>query len=245
MTQVFGEVAALYDDIRPGYPGELLAAITEFHGGTPVSVADIGAGTGKGTDLLVRLGVPVVCVEPDPRMGAVLEAKFPQVEVVNATFEEWVAPPGGVGLIASATAWHWTDAATRNPRAYEALAPGGTLAVFHNRHGYADQTVADAISAVLQAIDPTPGLDDRSVHWATDDARDSGLFADVRELQWHQHPVFTTEQYLQLTQTFSPYRRHSQRDRQRALSGLTEVLEGFGGAITMDILTVLTLARRP
>ena len=69
MTGIFGAVASMYDDVRPGYPAEVLDAIVDFQGG-PTSVAELGAGTGKGTELLVRLGMPVTCVEPDPRMAA-------------------------------------------------------------------------------------------------------------------------------------------------------------------------------
>ena len=122
MTPIFGPVANMYDDVRPGYPVEVLAAVVEFHGGVPASIAEPGAGTGKGTELLVRLSAPITCIEPDPGMAAVLAAKFPQVEVVNSTFEEWPAPPGGVDLIACALAWHWFDPDTRNRRARDALA---------------------------------------------------------------------------------------------------------------------------
>src|SRR5262245_13632569 len=113
MTRGFGEVAAIYDEARQGYPDEALAAVTRAHGGRPISVADVGAGTGKATELLLRLGVPVTAVEPDGRMAAVLTKKFPQVEVANVAFEEWTPPPGGVGLVACATAWHWMDERTR------------------------------------------------------------------------------------------------------------------------------------
>src|SRR5689334_15628389 len=109
MTRVFGEVATLYDDVRPGYPAETLDAIEAYHGGVPASVADLGAGTGKNTELLLSWGAPVLAVEPDPRMAEILARKFPAVEVVNAAFEQWSPPPGGVELIGCATAWHWMD----------------------------------------------------------------------------------------------------------------------------------------
>jgi trans-aconitate methyltransferase len=242
MSRIFGEVAALYDEIRPGYPAELVTALREYRGREFASVVDIGAGTGKATAALLALAAPITCVEPDPRMAALLEVKLPQVVVVNAAFEEWTPPAAGVDLIACATAWHWMDPASRNRRAFDALAPGGVLAVFHNRFEYADAAVSEAIDAALQAVDPT--VEDRAVHWSLTDVSDSGLFADIEEREWHRFPVLTTQQYLQLMQTFSPFRRHSERDQRAALAGLTEALARFGGAITMDIRTVLTLARR-
>ncbi|MGK5521358.1 class I SAM-dependent methyltransferase, partial [Micromonospora sp. URMC 107] len=120
MTGVFGDVADLYDDVRPDYPTALADLIGDYHGGTPAAVTEIGAGTGKGTAVLLRLGAPVTCVEPDPRMTARLTATYPQVHAVTSTFEQWQPPTGGVPLLACALAWHWLDPATRNPRAHDA-----------------------------------------------------------------------------------------------------------------------------
>jgi trans-aconitate methyltransferase len=243
VTRVFGEVAALYDDSRPGYPAALAPALTEYRGGAFGSVVDVGAGTGKGTAALLALGAPITCVEPDPRMAAVLAAKFPQVSVVTATFEEWAAPAGGVDLIASATAWHWTRAETRNQQAFDALTPGGVLAVFHNRFEYVDADVSAAIGEVLFGVDST--VEERGAHWSLMDVRESGIFADVTEREWHSYPVLSTEQYLRLMQTFSPFRQHSAELQQATLTGLAAALGRFGDRVTLDLRTVLTLARRP
>ena len=48
---------------------------------------EIGAGTGKGTEVLALLGAPLTCVEPDPRMAAVLRGRFPDATVLEAPFE--------------------------------------------------------------------------------------------------------------------------------------------------------------
>ncbi len=228
----------MYDDVRPGYPPELLNAIVAFHGGVPASVADLGAGTGKATELLVRLGVPVICVEPDPGMAAVLTAKFPQVEVVTATFEEWTPPAAGVDLITCALAWHWLDPVTRNKRTRAALAPGGVLAVFGHRYGYADPAVAATIDGVLCAVDPT--VQDRPEHWLLDDVRGSGVYGHVEERIWHTYPDLTRADYLRLVQTFSPFLRRTPEERQTVLDNLDAVLDD---TLTLDLTTTLVLAR--
>ena len=236
MTGIFGAVASMYDDVRPGYPGEVLDAIVDFQGG-PASVAELGAGTGKGTELLVRLGVPVTCVEPDPRMAAVLAGKFPQVQVVNSTFEDWAPPPAGVDVIACALAWHWLDPATRNQRTRAALSPGGALAVFGHTYGYADPDVSAAIGRVLQAVDPA--VKPRAEHWVRDDVLASGAYGRVEERVWHSYPEFSKERYLRLMQTFSPFRRHSAEDQEAVLAGLAAVLPA---SLTLDLITTLVLA---
>lgn len=243
MTRIFGEVAELYDDARPGYPDQVRQAIVDFGGGPPASVVELGAGTGKATELLRKLGVPLTAIEPDPRMAAVLRANFPDIEVVDRTFEEWAPPEGGVGLVACATAWHWMDPETRHRRALGALAPGGTLAIFYHKYAYRDPAQWAAIDDLLYRIDPD--VADRDEHWVLDDVRAAGVWSDVRERRWHTYPVFGKRRYLDLMQTFSPFRRHSPADRQRALDGLDALLDDFGGEITLDLRTTVVLAKRP
>src|SRR4051812_41731103 len=99
---VFGAVADLYEKQRPGYPPAVADAIIAYHGGVPASVAEIGAGTGKGTEVLAAIGAPLTCIEPDLRMAELLGAKFPWAQVHVGKFEQWSPPPGGVAVLACA-----------------------------------------------------------------------------------------------------------------------------------------------
>ena len=228
----------MYDDVRPGYPAELADAVRAHHGRPPTTVVELGAGTGKGTEVLARLGGSLTCIEPDPRMAEVLAARFPQATVVTETFEGWSPPPGGVDLIGCALAWHWLDPETRNQRAKVALAPGGTLAVFGHTYGYADPAVAEAISAALTSVDPQVTV--RAEHWLRDDVAGSGVFTEVREQVWHTYPEYPKERYLRLVQTFGPFRRRSPEMQRAGLAKLDEVL---GDEVTLDLRTTLVLAR--
>ncbi|MBA2472903.1 MAG: hypothetical protein DLM61_26345 [Pseudonocardiales bacterium] len=66
----FGARAELYDRVRSDYPPEVLsllfADLRAEHG--RYRVADVGAGTGKLTAVLVAAGLDVDAVEPDPGM---------------------------------------------------------------------------------------------------------------------------------------------------------------------------------
>jgi SAM-dependent methyltransferase len=229
--------------VRPGYPEELRQAILAYLGGRPAEVVEVGAGTGKGTAVLAGLGAPVTCLEPDPRMAAVLREQFPQVRVAVTTLEQWTAPAGGVAMIAAAMSWHLLDAATRNRRAHDSLAPGGALAVFGHRYGYADPRVGAAILAALRAVDPS--VRERPDGWFREDIVASGLFTDVQTMRVDRHLQLAAPRYLQLVQTFSSFRRHDSADRAAALAGLTSVLDDFGGTVTLELRTSLLLARRP
>jgi hypothetical protein len=242
MTRVFGEVADLYDDVRPGYPEDVGRAILDYCGGPPTQVVEIGAGTGKGTEVLLGLGAPLTAIEPDPRMATVLRAKFPQVEVAGLAFEEWAPPAGGVGLLACASAWHWTDPATRHRRAFDALHHDGALALFLNRFGYADPAQAAAIDDFLTRIDP--GVPKRADNWPFDEVVEAGVWHDVEERAWHNRPEIGKDRYLALTQTFGPFRHRGPELRQKCLDGLGALLDDFGGSVVLDLRTTLVLGRR-
>jgi hypothetical protein len=242
MTRAFGEVAAMYDDVRPGYPDDIPAAVVAYHGGVPERIVEVGAGTGKGTGTLLGIGAPITCIEPDARMAAVLREKFPGVRVEHSTFEQWTAPPGGVPLIACARAWHWLDEATRHRRAHDALTPGGTLAAFGHKYGYADPAHADAVTGAIHAVEP--GVQDRGDTWLVDDIAGSGVFADVQATVWHRPLELSTERYLQLFQTFGPFRKRTPEQQTEVLERLGAVVDGLGGSIVLRLRTTLVLARR-
>src|SRR5262245_24440669 len=64
----FGAAGELYDQVRPGYPPAALEWALAPLGKGPWRVADLGAGTGIMTRLVVATGHDAVAVEPDPQM---------------------------------------------------------------------------------------------------------------------------------------------------------------------------------
>jgi SAM-dependent methyltransferase len=247
MTEVFGEVADLYDDVRPGYPdeaGEAIAAYAAAAKGAGLETAvELGAGTGLATRIFVRLAQNLTAIEPDTRMTQLLQAKCPQVDVVTARFEDWTPPAGGVDLVGCAMAWHWVDPATRNALAFQALKPGGTLAIVGRRYGHGDPEQGARIDELLSGINPGSG--DRDEGWIADDLGRSGLWADVREWKRRDRVTYTKERFLALHRTFSPYRQSSPDKKRRIMDGLGDLLDDFGGEVVQDLLTIVVLARRP
>ncbi|MGC4894551.1 class I SAM-dependent methyltransferase [Micromonospora sp. DT31] len=238
---VFGAVAEQYEHARPGYPPEITEAILAYHGGTPTSVVEVAAGTGKGTEVLVPLGAPLTCVEPDPRMAARLAERFPDVHIEVTTFERWSPPAGGAGVLACALAWHWLDPATRNAYARRALAPGGTLAVFGHRYDYADAAQRDAVRAALRSVDRTAR--ERPVDWFHRDIVEHGQFDDVRREVFRRELPLDKERYLALMRTFGPYLARTPEQQRRGIAALDRLVDDFGGTVVLDLRTTLVLGR--
>jgi trans-aconitate methyltransferase len=238
---LFGQVADQYETARPGYPPEIAEAIVAFHGGTPASVVEVGAGTGKGTEVLARIGAPLTCIEPDPQMAARLAGRFPDVTVEAVTFEQWTPPAGGAGVLACAMAWHWLDPATRNTRARQALAPGGTLAIFGHRYDYADDDQGAAIQAALRSLDST--VQERPADWFHQDVRANGKFAEVHREVFRRALPLTKDQYLALVRTFGPYLSRPAEQQRLGLAVLDRLVDDFGGTVVLDLRTTLVLGR--
>jgi SAM-dependent methyltransferase len=242
VTTVFGEVAAEYEDVRPGYPVSMATAISGYLGAPPSLVAEIGAGTGKGTAVYARLGGRLVCIEPDPRMAALLTAKFPRAEVASSGFEEWDPPSGGVSVLGGALAWHHVDPATRAATAHAALAPDGVVALIGRAYGFADPDQGTALRSVFAAHDlrgqsRTPG-------WIAAELTASGLFGDVTLSRHDTVLPLTGANYLKLVTTFSPFRLLAPDRRATLLTALGAAVASTGGLVHLELRTSLTLARR-
>lgn len=125
----FGAAADLYDAARPTYPPQ---AATWMLGGAPRQVADLGAGTGIFTRVLVALGHDVIAVEPDEGMRRKLGARTPGVEVLAGSAEAIPLPSESVDAVTAAQADHWFDSAAAHAEIARVLRPGGVFAPVWN-----------------------------------------------------------------------------------------------------------------
>jgi len=153
----FASNASDYERTRPGYPASAVDFLVSQLGLRPgVTVADVAAGTGKLTRLLVPSGARVVAVEPVAAMRAFLASTSGDVDVVDGTAEQLPLADASVDAITVAQAFHWFD----GPRALTSFArvlrPDGTLAVVYNHRDRAVAWLA-AVNALVEVHrDGTP-----------------------------------------------------------------------------------------
>lgn len=125
----FGGVAEAYDRGQPGYPREAVQWLT---GERPLSILELGAGTGKLTEHLIELGHDVHATDPDPRMLQRLTDRFPELRVSQTSAEEIPAPDASFDVVIAAGAYEWFNHDAALPEIARVLRRGGSLSLVWN-----------------------------------------------------------------------------------------------------------------
>ena len=133
-----------YIKYRPTYPHEVLAYLKNTCGLTTDSIiADIGAGTGIFTTLLLDEGYKVYAIEPNkPMRDAAVEqlSANKNFTPVNGSAEVTTLPNHSIDLIVCAQAFHWFNNERTQTEFNRILKPGAKAAlIWNNRLTDADE----------------------------------------------------------------------------------------------------------
>jgi len=125
-----------YVQYRPSYPSAAIDYLVNELGVKPgTEVADIGAGTGIFSKLLLERGVRVTAVEPNREMRAAAMQELGghrNLQVVAAAAEETGLPAQSVDFIVCAQAFHWFDRPRAHAEFTRLLRPGGKVILVWN-----------------------------------------------------------------------------------------------------------------
>ena len=122
----FGAAADVYDRSRPSYPVEAVRFVLPEGA---QRVLDLGAGTGKLTDVLLTLGLDVVAVEPSEQMRERIPAR---AEVLEGSAEQIPLPDESVDAVVVGQAFHWFEPEAALAEIARVLKPGGTVGLLWN-----------------------------------------------------------------------------------------------------------------
>lgn len=169
------ERALLYERYRLPYPDEVVPDILR-HTGTPVVVADIGAGTGQLARAFAGVASTVYAVEPEPAMrevGSQTLGDLKSITFVAGTAEQTNLAEDSVDLIVIGNAYHrFKDEAQKE--LLRILKPAGWIAIMSYR--YVDRSFTDALFSRLCTIDDFTSKSSAAWHNpSTDD-----LFGDAK-----------------------------------------------------------------
>ena len=226
-----------YNAVRPAYPDEAVAALVDAARsgrgarvkgqGGPLRAADIGAGTGKMSELLARGGLLVDAVEPSEAMRA-QASSVDGVTWHDGLAEDTGLPNGTYDIVVFAQSWHWMDPERAGLEAARILAPGGALAIVWNQMAVSIPWV-HRLTRIMRSGDvhrpdrpPTPG----------------GGFAPMTLTQVAWEDRMTPEEILTLGTTRSSYIRSSEAGRARMQENLRWYLYDHLGYAPGELVTI-------
>jgi len=189
--EYFTGLAGVYDANRPSYPVEAIDAILDGLP-RPMTIADIGCGTGISTRLLAsRAGDDARVLGVDPNIDMLREARTAaeraesRIDFREGTGERTGLDDANVDVVVCAQAFHWLNplAALREFR--RVLRPGGRLALVWNvRDDGHDEFTAAYSRIARRAMDDAAsrGLEVHDLRSA--DPTVGGYFGNARLLKF-------------------------------------------------------------
>jgi SAM-dependent methyltransferase len=241
-AESFGFTAEQYDRYRPDYPPALVDELVSRH---PSNGLDVGSGTGKVARALMDRGLPVLGIEPDPRMAEV--ARRHQVQVEIASFESWDPAGRTYDLVTAGHSWHWVDPLVGLAKAAEVTRPRGTVALFWNYH-VVEGDLLTAFDEVYHDVAPeltTVGRDpNTSGEQDVDPFEHSPDFQSLGSRTYRWPRVQDAHEWTSMLATFSDHAGLGESRLGELQLGLREVIERAGGWVHSRCGTYLWTARR-
>lgn len=203
-ARAFDTGAGVYDDVRPGYPPDVLELLAGHR-----SIADVGAGTGKLTAALRDAGHEVMALDPSPDMARVLRKRV-DVPVWRATAEDTALGDAAVDALACAQTWHWVDTARASAEFDRVVRPGGAVLLVWNNLDVSHPWILRLAKIMHSGDIHREGfLPEVAPPWQTD---------AILRTTWTQY--LTPEQLYLLTQTRSYWLKSSAAVRAKVTANL-------------------------
>jgi SAM-dependent methyltransferase len=251
---LFNECAILYDEIRPGYPNELIEDVI-FLSSIPIDgkILEIGCGTGQATLPFARRGYSMLCLDIGKDLASLAAQRcqqYPKVQILPISFEEWEPGAKAFDLVISATAFHWISPEIGYAKSVKVLKDSGGIAIFNHLHPIPYTGFFQAVQEIYEICAPEMSdskkieSTEKKIRSREDFMNSIGLFEKVTVKQYPWSIEYNANQYLKLLNTHSDHRILEETKKQKLFKGIAELVKQFGGTITRPYLTVLYFAQK-
>jgi ubiquinone/menaquinone biosynthesis C-methylase UbiE len=231
----FGNVAALYDRVRPSYlPESLDRAQEALELDGSAQVLDLAAGTGRLTHELAGRFARVIAVEPDDSMRALIG----DGEVRAGTAEAIPLEDASTDAVFVGEALHWFDADIAVPEIARVLRPRGGFARLSNEWWDTEPALPEQALELLRVPWVSSGRAEAVETWREAFARLE--FEPLRDESFPWERTVDAETLLSFYQTTSSIAVMAVEEREALVSELRPLLEG---PYVLPIRTELTWTR--
>lgn len=204
--------ADLYEKFRPSYPNALIDFL--YENANCETVADIGAGTGKFTQCLLKKPWKIIAVEPNSDMREKL-SEIEGISIVNAPAENTGLADHSVGLVTAAQAFHWFDEDRFKSECKRILTDGGRLAVIWNNFIEEDLAARQMELCRKFCLGLVLGHTKKRPEWDCDRFLRSGYFSELDHAEFTGERIFDHESFIgeTLSRSYAPKKGEPNYDR--------------------------------
>ena len=212
----FTELAKFYND-RPGYSAVLLDYIKSellAHQGPDLVVADVGAGTGKLTEVLGSLGITGTAVEPNDAMRAEGMKYMPTWKWQAGTAEVTNLPADTFDWLLMGSSFHWADADLAAAEFRRVLKPGGVFTAIWNPRDIESSELHTQIEAIVRKFVPDLKRVSSGNVITTDIMRTKlgNHFKNIVFMEASHEEIMTKERYLNIWRSVNDIRVQAGED---------------------------------
>ena len=251
----YSPAAAAYNQARPRYPQALIRQVVEIAQLSSSSkILEIGCGPATATAAFAQLGFSMLCIEPNPDFYKLAQENckpYPNVEIQNTSFEEWMLEAEMFDAVLAATSFHWIPPEVGYPKAAKALKQNGRLILLWNKQLQPAYEIHQSLSEIYQVYAPSV---DRFEDKATQEKilkglgkiiTDSGHFTDLISGYIESEVTYTIAEYLTLLNTYSSYLSLASQSKDALFNGLRDKIKrDFGGSLQLSYVSAFQIAQK-
>lgn len=251
-SQKFDESASFYDKYRPSYPKEVINSIISISRiGDKAKILEIGAGSGKATELFVNRGYNLTCIELGKNLAQKGIEKFKdtgQVEYIVGRFEEVNGLEDDYDLAISAQAFHWVEKPLGFKKLSETLKPNSYCALFWNKYINDGSTLANELSEICKEYGVLYMLNHKELIEASEKEikgiEESGFFNNIRFIEYPWQQEQNLEEFINFLSTGNGYIGMNDERKKELKVKLNDIFEKNGGKITRQFNCILYIFQK-
>lgn len=246
-SKKFDEVSEIYDLYRPSYPEALVNKIIEKSKvDTTSRCLEIGAGSGKATELFANKDLNIHCIEQGENLVDKGKAKFidnDKVKFECVAFQDWEVEEDTFDLAFSAQAFHWVP----KPQGYKTLAKAlkdhGQMMIFWNKYINNESDVSNQLASILKEYKIMTMLNNKELDTFKNRTYDgiytTDLFVDIEVHTYPWKQEYTYNEFVNFLKTTNRYIGLDKQEQHVVNVRLMELFSDNDYKITIDFEAVL------
>jgi SAM-dependent methyltransferase len=225
-----------YERGRPGYPTDALACLAERIGiRAGRDIVELGAGTGKLTELLVHTGARITAIEPVDAMREALERNCPTVTALDGIAEAIPLADASADAVIVAQAFHWFDGERALAEIHRVLRPERALGLLWNVRDEASDW-SERLTAIFDRLAGN-GPRYRDMRWRAAFERTDRFAPLHHQVAYHVHQL-SRETFLDRVLSVSYVASAPEAERARVVEEVKTLLDSDPQLAGTDVLVI-------